>query len=114
MWVDKNLKLWVSITIQDESLWSFRKFFRVLHDTVNNISTLNQSFIKSIWENKVLKLFLWELEAKHHNILTSTTPVEIQQMSKIQSRLVVKPKIMQSLSTCQNDATNLLNLSNHL
>ena len=32
-----------------------------------NLSTLNQDFIKSIWENQVLKLFLWALDAKDHS-----------------------------------------------
>ena len=29
-------------------------------------TSVNQAFIKNIWENQVLKLFLWALEAKHH------------------------------------------------
>ena len=36
------------------------------------------------------------------SFLTSTTAVGTQQMSKIQSRLVVKPKIIQLLSLCKN------------
>ena len=48
------------------------------------------------------------------SFLTSTTPVDTQEMSKIQSRLVVKPKIIQSLSPCKNHSINLLNSSNHL
>ena len=32
---------------------------------VSNIFTLNQAFIKGIWENQVLKPFLWVLEANN-------------------------------------------------
>ena len=46
--------------------------------------------------------------------LTSTTAVDTQQMSKIQSRLVVKPKIIQLLSLSKNHSISLLNPSNHL
>ena len=51
--------------MQDEHLgfWSFPIYIRVLHKTGNNLSTLNQTFIKIIWESQVLKLFLWALEA---------------------------------------------------
>ena len=35
------------------------------------------------------------------SFLTSTTAVDTQQMSKTQSRLVVKPKIIESLSACK-------------
>ena len=35
-------------------------------------------------------------------------------MSKIQSRLVMKPKIIPSISTCKNCSINLLNSSNYL
>ena len=63
----KVLKLWGSIIMQGEHLgfWSFPILFQVLHQIGNNLSTLNQAFIKSIWENQVLKLFLWSLETKH-------------------------------------------------
>ena len=47
-------------------------------------------------------------------LLKSTTAVDIQQMSDIPSRLVVKPKILQSLSACKNYSINLLDSSNHL
>ena len=36
------------------------------------------------------------------------------QMSKIRSRLVIKPKFIPSLSTCKNCSINLLNSSNRL
>ena len=48
------------------------------------------------------------------SFLTSTTAVDTQQMSKIQSRLVVKPKIIQSLSPCKNHLINPLDSSSHL
>ena len=48
------------------------------------------------------------------SFLTSTTAVDTQRMSKIQSRLVAKPKIIQSLSPCKNYSINLLDSSNHL
>ena len=48
------------------------------------------------------------------SFLTSTTAVATQQMLKIQSRQVVKPKFIQSLSPCENYSINLLNSSNHL
>ena len=64
----KILKLRGSITIQDEHLGfcSFPIFFQALHLIGNNLSILNQAFIKSIWENQVLELFLWAAETKHH------------------------------------------------
>ena len=46
--------------------------------------------------------------------LTSTTAMDTQQMSKIQSRLAIKPKIIQSLSACKNHSVNLLYSSNLL
>ena len=48
------------------------------------------------------------------SFLKSTTAVDTQQMSKIQSRLVTKSKIIQSLSPCKNHLINLLNSSNNL
>ena len=42
------------------------------------------------------------------SFLTSTTAVDTQQMSEIQSRLVVKPKIIESLSACKKNSINLL------
>ena len=37
-----------------------------------------------------------------------------QQTSKIQSKLVIKPKIIQALSACKNHSINLLDSPNHL
>ena len=55
--------------MQDEHLgfWSFPILFQVLHYTGNSVSTGNQAFIRNIWENQVLQLFLWALETKHHS-----------------------------------------------
>ena len=56
--------------MQDEHLgfWSFPMFFRVLHQTGNNLFTPNQAFIKKHLEKKeALKRFLWALKAKHHS-----------------------------------------------
>ena len=67
------------------------------------VSTFNQAFMKT---------FLVSTSSKT-SFLTSTTAVDTQQMSKIQSRLLVKPKIIQSLSACKNHSINLLDSSNH-
>ena len=48
------------------------------------------------------------------SFLTSTTAVNTQLISKIQSRLVVKPKFIHILSPCKNYLINLLDSSNHL
>ena len=48
------------------------------------------------------------------SFLTSATAVDTQQMSMIQSRLDVKPKIIQSLSAFKNQSINQLDSSNHL
>ena len=51
----------------------------------------------------------------HHwskTFLTNTTAMDSQEISKIQSKLLVKPKTIQSLSGCKNHAINLLNSSN--
>ena len=48
------------------------------------------------------------------SFLTSTTAVDNQQMSNTQSRLVVQPKIVQSLSPYKNHSISLLDSSNHL
>ena len=42
--------------MQDEhlSFWSFPITFRVLHYTGNKAFTVNQDFIKDIWENQVI------------------------------------------------------------
>ena len=53
-------------------------------------------------------------ETRNKTFLTSTNTVNTQQMSKIQSRLVVKPKIIPSLSPCKNHLINLLDSLNHL
>ena len=48
------------------------------------------------------------------SFLTSATGVEAQQMSKIQNRLVVKPKSIESLSSCKSNSMNLIYSSNHM
>ena len=97
-WLGKNLKLWGSIIMQNESFWSFPILFEyyIIQETI---------FPHLI--NLLLKTF-----GKY--VVTSVTTAGIQQMSKIQCRLVVKPKIIKLLTACKNHSTNLLNLSNHL
>ena len=109
MWNGKIFKLWGSIAVQDEYLgfWSFPIFFRVLHQTGNNLFTLNQAFIKKNLEKPSSKTFLVDTRSKT-SFLTSATVVDTQQMSKTQNRLVIKPKIIESLSASQNHSVNLL------
>ena len=72
--------------MQDEHLgfWSFPIFFRVLHWTGNNLFTLNQAFSKKHLEKPSSKTFPVATRSKT-SFLTSTTAVDTQQMSKIQS-----------------------------
>ena len=83
------MKLWGSKAMKDEYLgfWSFLIF--LWQETI--FSHLIKLLLKNIWENQVLKLFLWALGTT--SFLTTTTAVNFQQMSKIQSRRLVKPKI---------------------
>ena len=99
--------------MQDEhlGLWSFPIFFQVLHYTGNNFSTLNQAFIKKHLGKLSSKTF--PVGTRNKTFLIGTTAMDIQPMSKIQSRLVVKPKIIQSLSACKNHSINLLDSSNY-
>ena len=97
--------------MQDEHLgfWSFPIFF----STGNNLSTLNQTLIKKYLGKPSSKTFPVGTRNRT-SFLTSTTAVDTQQMSKIQTTLVVKPNIIQSLSQCKNHSINLLDSSNHL
>ena len=81
------MKLWGSVGMQDEHLgfWSFLILFR--QETY--LSTLNQAFIKKHSGKPSSKIF--SVGTRNKTFLTSTTTVDTQQMSKIQSRLVVKP-----------------------
>ena len=76
--------------MQDEHLgfWSFPLFFFFL--TGNNLSTLNQAFIKKHSGKPSFKTFPVGIRNKT-SFLTRTTAVDTQHMSKTQSRLVVKP-----------------------
>ena len=91
--------------MQDEHLyfWLFSIFFQVLHSP----------FTKKNLEKPSSKTFPVGTRSKT-SFLTSTNAVDTQQMSKIQGRLVVKPKIIESLSACKNHSINLLNSSNHM
>ena len=51
------------------------------------------------WENHILKCFMWAQEAKHHS---QQVQLNIQQMSNIQTRLVIKPEIIRSRSACKD------------
>ena len=101
--------------MQDEHLgfWSFPMFFRVLHQTGNNLFTPNQAFIKKHLEIGSSKTFPVGTKSKT-SFLTSKTAVGTQQISKIQNRLVVKLKIIESLSACKNHSINWLDSSNHM
>ena len=101
--------------MQDEHLgfWSFPMFFRVLHPTGNNLFTPNQAFIKKHLEKGISKTFPVGTKSKT-SFLTSKTAVGTQQISKIQNRLVVKLKIIESLSACKNHSINWLDSSNHM
>ena len=84
--------------MQDEHIgfWSFPIFFQVLHYTGNKLFTLNQSFIKKHLDKPSSKTY-FPVGNRSKTFLTSTTAVDTQQMSKIQSKLVVKPKIIESI-----------------
>ena len=85
----------------DEHLgfWSLPIFFRVLHWTGINLSTLNQAFIKKYLGKPSSKTFPVGSRSKA-SFLTSTTAPETQEMLK---------RIIQSLSQCKNYSLNLLN-----
>ena len=93
------MKLWGSTAMQDEHIgfWSFPIFFPVLHLTGNKLFKLNQAFIKNHLEKPSSKTYFPVGTRSKTSFLTSTTAVDTQQMSKIQSRLVVKPKIIESI-----------------
>ena len=69
----------------------FPIFFQVLHKTGNNLSALNQAFIKKHLGKLSSKSFPVGTRSKK-SFLTSTTAVDTKKMLIIQSRLVVKPK----------------------
>ena len=48
------------------------------------------------------------------SFLTNTTAVDTQQMLKIQGRLAINQKLIQSLSQCKNHSINLLDSLNYL
>ena len=67
------------------------------------IFTLNQAFIKIIWENQVLKFFRWTLEEKHIlNQYNYSEPPELNFRD------------IPSLSACKYHSVSLLNSSNYL
>ena len=111
-WLGKNLKLWGSIIMQNESFWSFPILleYYIIQETI--FPHLINLLLKAFGEISS-KTFPADTTSKIL-FLTSATAVGIQQMSKIQCRLVVKPKIIKLLTACKNHSTNLLNLSNHL
>ena len=74
---------------------------------------MNQAFIKKHLEKPSSETFPVGTRSKT-SFLTSTTVVDTQQISKIQSRLIVKPKLIESLSACKNHSINLLDSSNHM
>ena len=90
--------------------------------TLNNInfylSTFPAKINDNLFQNKEKKPMLGSFLAKGNR---SWKPGYVQlqrspriQMSKIDSRLAVKPKIIPLLLTCKNWSINLLNSSNHL
>ena len=77
--------------------WSFPIFFRVLNYTGNKLLIHNQAFIKKRLEKPSSKTSFPVGARSKRSFLTSTTAVTTQQMSKVQSRLVVKPKTIKSI-----------------
>ena len=79
------------------------------------IFTLNQAFIKNIWENQFLTNFMWEQEAKNI-ILNKYNCIGIPSIrcQRYEVYWGIKPKIIPSLSACEYHSINLLNSSNHL
>ena len=72
--------------MQDEhlSFWSFPITFRVLHYTGNKAFTLNQDFIKDIWENQVIG---FSTGAKHKiSFLTSTNASNPHHLNAIDTK----------------------------
>ena len=63
---------------------------------------------------KILLKAVGETKFEDFSCGKGTTAMDNKQISKIQSRLVVKAKIIQSLSACKNNSVNLLDSSNHL
>ena len=94
-------------------IWSFLMFFRVFHQKGNKFFTLNQAFISKKLGKPSCKTFPMVTRSKT-SFITSTTAVNTQQILKIQSKLFVKPKIIQSVSLCKNHLINLLDSSNPL
>ena len=105
----KIWKLWDSVVMQYEHLgfWSFPIFFWQEKIFPHLIMLL----LKKIWENQALTL---SVSTRNKTFWTSTTAVGTQQMSKIQRKMVVKLKFIQSLLKCKNLSINLLDSSNHL
>ena len=91
--------LWGSTAMQDEHIgfWSFPIFFPVLHLTGNKLFKLNQAFIKNHLEKPSSKTYFPVGTRSKTSHLTSTTVADTQQILKIQRRLVVTPKIIESI-----------------
>ena len=101
--------------MQDKHIgfWSFPIFFRVFHRQETIFPHLIKLLLKKHLGKPSSKTLPMGTRRKT-SFLTSATAVDTQQISKIQSRLVVKPKIIQSLSPCKNHLINPLNSSNNL
>ena len=95
--------------MQDKHIgfWSFPIFFRVFHRQETIFPHLIKLLLKKDLGKPSSKTFPMGTRRKT-SFLTSATAVDTQQISKIQSRLVVKPKIIQSLSPCKNHLINPL------
>ena len=79
------------------------------------IFTLNQAFIKDIWENQFLKFFRWEQEAKNIilNKYNCSGPPSIR-CQRYEVYWAIKPKFIPSLPACKYHSINLLYSSNDL
>ena len=104
-WGYTNPKLWGSITMQVIS----HNFFEYCIRQEIIFPHLIKLVLLKTFGNPSSKTF--PVGNRSKTFLTGTT-VYTQQMSKIRTRLVVKPKIIQSLSTCQNHSINLLDSLN--
>ena len=117
----KLLPLAKAFPLPNEEFFYFRENF--LREIRSENSYLRKVFAKNshdfLISRKCLlaKISAHKVEAKK-SFLTSANAMAIQckimQLSKILNRLVVKPKIIRSLSASKNDSVNLLNLSDHL
>ena len=106
-------ELWSVITIQEEwknfeivgigsYVFSYTQFFpifsRVLYQAGNKLFTLNQVLLKKEHSEKPsFKTYFPVGTRSKTSFLTSTTALGSQQMSKIQSRLVAKRKIIEAI-----------------